>query len=181
MTTQEQVGLFQQQERVAVELPLVEEFGLGRPLETSHPQAALGKLREELATEQHDGGPQLPAVDPQVEAIERLGRSRHRGVETTRFDRTRVTDAGLVHLKGLTRLRTLWLEGTGVTDAGLAHLRGASELNNLRLQGTGITDDVLPLLRGMTNLNELRLQGTRVTDAGVHELRKALPGLQVVR
>jgi hypothetical protein len=35
---------------------------------------------------------------------------------------TQVTDAGLVHLKGMTGLRTLDLSDTQITDAGLAHL-----------------------------------------------------------
>ena len=42
--------------------------------------------------------------------------------------RTKVTDAGLVHLKGLTELRGLFLYYTNVTDAGLVHLKGLTEL-----------------------------------------------------
>ncbi len=38
---------------------------------------------------------------------------------------TQVTDAGLVHLKGLTSLETLWLIGTQVTDAGVQDLQKA--------------------------------------------------------
>jgi len=34
-----------------------------------------------------------------------------------------VTDAGLVHLKGLTQLRTLNLSLTQITDAGVAELK----------------------------------------------------------
>ena len=34
-----------------------------------------------------------------------------------------VTDAGLVHLKGLTKLHYLNLVGTEVTDAGIAELK----------------------------------------------------------
>jgi hypothetical protein len=34
---------------------------------------------------------------------------------------TQVTDAGLVHLKGMNQFRTLILNGTEVTDVGLAH------------------------------------------------------------
>ena len=36
-----------------------------------------------------------------------------------------ITDAGLVHLKGLTGLQTLNLAGTKVTDAGVAELKKA--------------------------------------------------------
>ncbi len=36
-----------------------------------------------------------------------------------------LTDAGLVYLKGLTKLSTLWLSQTQVTDAGVAELQKA--------------------------------------------------------
>jgi hypothetical protein len=41
------------------------------------------------------------------------------------FGGTKVTDAGLVHLKGMTGLRRLNLSETKVTDAGVAKLRPA--------------------------------------------------------
>jgi Leucine-rich repeat (LRR) protein len=62
-----------------------------------------------------------------------------------------LTDAGLVHLKGLTSLQRLTLSGTKVTDAGLVHLKG------------------------LTSLKMLSLQKTKVTDAGVKDLQSALP------
>jgi hypothetical protein len=42
-----------------------------------------------------------------------------------------VTDAGLVHLKGPTKLQRLNLSGTEVTDAGLVHLKGLRNLRSL--------------------------------------------------
>ena len=39
------------------------------------------------------------------------------------FRRSKITDAGLVHLKGLTKLKWLYLDGTKVTDAGVAEVR----------------------------------------------------------
>ena len=39
-----------------------------------------------------------------------------------------MTDAGLVHLKGLTQLQWLDLAETKVTDAGLVHLKGLTQL-----------------------------------------------------
>ena len=41
------------------------------------------------------------------------------------LSRTGVTDAGLVHLAGLTALERLWLADTQVTDAGVAELQKA--------------------------------------------------------
>jgi len=68
---------------------------------------------------------------------------------------TRVTDAGLEHLKGLTKLRYLHLDYTKVTDAGLEHLKG------------------------LTSLTELDIHNTKVTDEGVKKLRKALPNCKI--
>ena len=49
---------------------------------------------------------------------------------------TAITDAGLVHLRGLTGLRKLVLWGTRVTDVGLVHLRGLVGLRELDLERT---------------------------------------------
>jgi hypothetical protein len=65
-------------------------------------------------------------------------------------------DAGLVHLKPLVNLGSLFLDNTRVTDAGLEHLRG------------------------LTRLRHLRLQGTKVTDKGVRALKAALPKLEEI-
>ena len=70
---------------------------------------------------------------------------------------TRVTDAELAPLGGLTHLQTLSLDATQITDAGLEHLK---KLKSLELLGLG---------------------GTQVTDAGDHELKKALPNCQILR
>ena len=50
-----------------------------------------------------------------------------------------VTDAGLVHLKGLTDLQTLDLSETKATDAGLEHLKGLTELRTLDVSKTNVT------------------------------------------
>ena len=68
---------------------------------------------------------------------------------------TKVTDAGLVHLKGLTNLRWLDLGDTNVTDAGLVHLKG------------------------LTKLERLDLWSTKVSATGFKELQKALPNCQI--
>ena len=68
---------------------------------------------------------------------------------------TQVTDAGLVHLAGLTALKTLWLATGQITDAGLVHLAG------------------------LTALKTLTLYDTQVTDVGVAELQQALPNCSI--
>ncbi len=83
----------------------------------------------------------------------------------------KITDAGLVHLEGLTNLQELNLGCTAVTDAGLNHLKELSELRRLYLEGcTDVTDAGLARLKGLTKLEELDLFLTRVTDAGLANL-----------
>ena len=52
---------------------------------------------------------------------------------------TRVTDKGLDHLKGLERLKKLYLFGTRVSDAGIEKLASLSRLETLDISETQIT------------------------------------------
>jgi len=70
---------------------------------------------------------------------------------------TQVTDADLVHLKGLTGLQVLILIKTQVTDAGLVHLED------------------------LTRLERLYFGNTQVTRAGYAALKAELPKLDVTR
>jgi internalin A len=90
-----------------------------------------------------------------------------------------VSDVGLVHLKGLTRLEHLILCNTRVSAAGLAQLNGLANLRDLSLGHTPIGDSDLSTLEGMTGLSELELVGTKVTDAGLSRLMK-LTNLRVL-
>ena len=73
------------------------------------------------------------------------------------FKSTKISDAGLAHLKSLPQLRTLALENAPITDAGLGHLKA------------------------LTYLEELNLKGTQVTDAGVQDFQTAMPNVKVER
>ncbi|MEN6493633.1 MAG: leucine-rich repeat domain-containing protein, partial [Thermoguttaceae bacterium] len=68
-----------------------------------------------------------------------------------------LTDAGLVHLQGLTHLQSLDLRHTSITDAGLEHLKGLAQLRSLNLAGT------------------------QVTEEGVKRLQQALPECLILR
>ena len=99
---------------------------------------------------------------------------------------TKVTDAGLVHLKGLTKRQELYLGGTKVTDAGLVHLQGLKKLQKLELGTTffteyytKITNDGLVHLKGLAKLQKLYLKYTKVTKAGIDKLQKALPNCSI--
>ena len=85
---------------------------------------------------------------------------------------TKVTDAGLQHLKGLTKLQSLNLSRNEVSDAGLEHLKGLTSLQMLYLGGTKVTDAGLVHLKGLTSLQTLSLSHTKVTDAGLVHLKR---------
>ncbi len=92
---------------------------------------------------------------------------------------TKVTDAGLVHLKGFTDLQPLHLSYTTVTDAGLVHLKGLTNLQTLRLYNTEVSDAGLVHLKGLTKLQTLDLRETKVTDAAVKKLQADLPKCKI--
>jgi hypothetical protein len=92
---------------------------------------------------------------------------------------SRVTDAGLSHLKGLTKLQILKLQQTSISDAGLAALRPLTALQCLDLEGTDVSDAGLTQLAGMRDLRILFLGGTRVSEAGIRKLQAAHPSVQI--
>jgi hypothetical protein len=91
-----------------------------------------------------------------------------------------ITDAGLEHLRGLTKLRHLDLRRTRITDAGLVHLKGLTRLEQLDLRRTQVTDAGLVHLKGLPQIRMLDVWGTQVTDEGVTELQEALPWLGII-
>src|SRR5262245_8347776 len=95
------------------------------------------------------------------------------------LSRTKVTDAGLEELAGLTTLRALGLADTEVTDVGLRQLVGLQHLQVLDLSFTWVTDEGVKELKKIKSLRALELFHTGVTDAGVKEL-KELQSLQAL-
>jgi hypothetical protein len=101
-------------------------------------------------------------------------------VRAVDLDETKVTDADLVHLTGLTKLDLLRLSHTQITDAGLVHLTGLSSLKTLSLSYTQVTDAGLVHLVGLKELKELVLVSTRVTDEGIGRLKATLPNVLTI-
>ncbi len=90
---------------------------------------------------------------------------------------SKVTDAGMAHLNGLTGLEILRLGGTQVTDAGMVHLAGLKNLLRLELDDTQVTDAGLEHLAMLPKLCYLSYYSTKITGQGLHKLKKSLPNL----
>ena len=90
------------------------------------------------------------------------------------------TDLGLKHyLAALETHTALNLFGWRITDAGLVHLKGLTGLQTLTLYRTKITDAGLVYLKGLTKLQTLYLGGTKITGTSVADLKKALPNCKI--
>lgn len=83
-----------------------------------------------------------------------------------------VTDAGLEHLKGLSRLRVLSMAKSKVTDAGVEHLKGLKALQELDLGYAKITEVGLKCLKGLPNLRTLKLYCIDLTDSDMRHLAR---------
>ncbi len=83
-----------------------------------------------------------------------------------------MTDEGLVHLRDMTELRSLRLEGTDVGDAGIAHLSGLTSLEELYLSRTEVGDNGVAYLASLPRLRTLALENTQVTNASLSTLRR---------
>jgi hypothetical protein len=94
---------------------------------------------------------------------------------------SQVSDAGLVHLQGLTGLLGLWLSNTQVGDEGLTHLKKLTALQMLDLKHTQVSDAGLIHLQGLSSLRVLSLSHIQVSDAGVARLQHALPNCLIKR
>jgi hypothetical protein len=115
----------------------------------------------------------LPGTHPPGPAWLRnlLGEDFFTTVVYASFVYSPVTDAGLEHLKGLTRLRGLAIVEAKATGVGLEPLKGMAQLQTLDFDLTPITDVGLKYLKGLRHLQLLHLGRTKVTDAGLEHLK----------
>jgi hypothetical protein len=112
-----------------------------------------------------------------------------------RIGRSTLPNESLIHLRGLFRLKRLWmrvgnapypaplenLQGLtsleelalfGVTDQDLAHLKATPRLQNLSIVSESVTDASMVHLRDLPELKQLNLQRTPVTSAGLVQLSR---------
>ena len=92
-----------------------------------------------------------------------------------------ISDKGMDELAKITSLETLDLRATQITDVGLAKLKSLPNLKELLLNGTAITDQGLVHLQEIKSLRRVNVFNCKaVTPRGMAELKKALPGCEVM-
>lgn len=84
---------------------------------------------------------------------------------------TKITDAGLQHLKDLRELKEIGLGGgIPITDKGASVFKNFPKLQNLYLDATEVTDETIETLKGLEELIDINVAGTRVTTKGIKQL-----------
>jgi mono/diheme cytochrome c family protein len=114
-------------------------------------------------------------TDQQIELLEKVAPQ----VYDLNLAGTKLTDAGLKALDGMTNLHRLHLEKTAVTDKGLSHLKNLATLEYLNLYHTDVTDAGLEQVQALKNLKHIYLWQSKVSDSGAEALKKALPAASV--
>lgn len=97
--------------------------------------------------------------------------------------RAAITDTGITHLRHLSKLESMNLDGTSVTGAGLSELQELSRLRFLFLGSTGITGRDLVHLKHLPNLRGLWLNHTKINDDDLELLKNhvaSLSGLEIL-
>ena len=84
---------------------------------------------------------------------------------------TKITDAGLVHLMQLTKLRKIRLSKTAITDAGMTDLAKCESLEYIDVSQTKVGALGVWELRALPRMNNLNLYLTLVTDQGLDSFR----------
>jgi serine/threonine protein kinase len=95
---------------------------------------------------------------------------------------TRITDAGLAHLKEYASAHgfsEIYIGNTSITDTGLAHLAESTGIRQLWIFHTEVTDAGLTHLKRMKQMGRLVANGTKVTDVGVQQLAADLPQCKI--
>jgi len=95
---------------------------------------------------------------------------------------SRISDAGLVRLTELTRLRALTIMYTqgGLSDECIASVARIENLEWLSLFGTDITDRALPFLASMRKLRYIDLRYTECSEDAVIAFGREKPGTSVL-
>jgi hypothetical protein len=115
-------------------------------------------------------GPAVPLSDAGMAHLR--GLTRLKMLQLPNNDHSRITGLGLKHIEGLFRLQRLSLENLPLTDAELAPIRRLTDLRALDGLSPKLTDSGMSNLSPLANLRMLDLSWTRITRTGLVSLRR---------
>jgi hypothetical protein len=93
---------------------------------------------------------------------------------------TKITDATLEMLSGITSLRALDVSYAQLTVVGMNHLASLTNLRELSMGGNKLTDAGLQFLRQLPQLTYLDLAGVQRTDSGLWSITLSESGLDAI-
>lgn len=120
------------------------------------------------------GMAQLEELDVSEHSLTDAGLVHLRGLKNIRrlqlglapgFRRERFGEVGMQSIAELLELESLGLNFTRLTDTGLTHLARLPKLKRLEVEGTEITPACIPLLEKLPELEELWITGTKLKGA----------------
>ena len=91
-----------------------------------------------------------------------------------------MSDGSLTSIGQLTEFAgVIHLTANPIHDAGVKHLRHMTKLRGLHMDATEITDESIPALSALVSLTTLTLSQTKLTEAGIQRLHAALPNCRI--
>ncbi|SPE29127.1 exported hypothetical protein [Candidatus Sulfopaludibacter sp. SbA6] len=93
---------------------------------------------------------------------------------------TKVTDATLEFLSGVSTLESLDIGWAQITDTGLEHLAPLTNLRHLAMGGNKLTGTALQFLRQMPQIEYLDVGGAQRTDSGLWSLLLTDAGVEAI-
>ena len=108
--------------------------------------------------------------------------SKLHNLKRLRLNYTGIGDATLVYLEPLTNLIQVQLCGNAhITDAGVAHLKHLSKLTEIQLAETAVTYHCVETLKQLPNLKRVSFSFRQIGDQGVAIIEKKLdPSIRVI-
>jgi Leucine-rich repeat (LRR) protein len=105
-------------------------------------------------------------TDEDLSVVERLTDLK----QLSLFNRKRISDDGLAHVRRLSNLEVLALNGTNIRGEGLQHIANLRNLTGLTLDNTPLGDEGLEYIGQLPKLEWLHLSNTRITDDGLRHI-----------
>jgi len=100
-------------------------------------------------------------------------------VEQIHLAGEKVGDDWLPFIPAMPKVSFLVIQETKVTAAGIEHLKPIQRLQRLSVLYSPVDDKAIPTLKTLTNTLEMRLYGTKITRAGADKLKTALAGTRI--